>query len=45
MKEYNITLNQFSDYALKNSIQKYNCAHRIFKQITAEFDKKQDYWL
>lgn len=45
MKEYDITLNQFSDFALKNSIQKYNCAHKIFKQITTEFDIKQDYWV
>lgn len=45
MTEYNITLNQFANFALKNSIQKYNCAHRIFRQITSEFDKKQDYWV
>lgn len=45
MKDYYVTLNQFSDFALKNSIQKYNSAQKIFKQVTTEFDTKQDYWL
>lgn len=45
MKDFFITLNQFSDFALKNGIQKYNSAQKIYRQVTTEFDTKQDYWL
>lgn len=45
MKDFFITLNQFSDFALKNGIQKYNSAQKIYRQVSTEFDTKQDYWL
>lgn len=45
MKYFEVTLNQFCDFTTKNNLARFNCAHSIFKQITSDFDKKQDYWL
>jgi hypothetical protein len=44
MKYYNITINQFCDFATKNSIQRYHSAQNIYKQITSDYDTKIDYW-
>lgn len=45
MKEYNISLSQFADFATKNSLTKYNSANSIYNQIISDFDVKKDYWL
>jgi hypothetical protein len=43
--KYNITLNAFSNYLIKNSSRRITVVKNICDQITSDFDPSQDYWL